>query len=112
MLQGSQMVRRMSRGLQADAMPTLTAAEMTMMPQLSGMLSTAASFSANSTSALVQPADEGQHTRTISEGACLLGMLCLCSFLLNQLLEENFMCGTPALADLTQADQQLSLIHI
>ena len=94
MLQGTQMVRRMSRDLQADAMPTLTAAEMTMMPQLSGMISTAASFSAISTSALVQPTDEDQRTRTISEGAWLLGMPCLCDSPLNQLLDRQPVCIT------------------
>ncbi|KAK9862757.1 hypothetical protein WJX84_009102, partial [Apatococcus fuscideae] len=69
---GIQMMKHMRRGLQADAMPTITTAEMSMLPQLSGMISIAASFSAISTTMLVQPGDEGHRTRTMSDGGTAL----------------------------------------
>lgn len=79
LLQGMHMLKHMRRNLSADAMPTISSAEMPFLPQLSGLVSAAASFSAVSTTMLVQ-ADEpnagDQRTRTISDGALLLEDAC------------------------------------
>lgn len=75
LLQGMHMMKHMRKNLSADAMPTISSAEMPFLPQLSGLVSAAASFSAVSTTMLVQanePNAGDQRTRTISDGEYLI----------------------------------------